>query len=147
MICNGNPKSSSNVPLTYNVWPAVIPVELSVILITVSARTTNTTVALSPIRPVEPGVPTNSASKLWNPTSAFGGMVMLTSTIPDASDVPVVEIVVPLRVTVTCTPTTAAPVLSNSSSLAFTSSPLSVLSFREGWFTPSIVGFTKVRTV
>ena len=121
--------------------------ELSVMFISVCANTTNITLAVSPINPVVPGVPVNSASRLWNPTARSAGVVRFTSIIPAASDVPVTETRVSLIMTVTCTPTTGAPVLSINSNLAFTSSPLSVLSLSEGWLTPSRVGFTKVNVV
>ena len=115
--------------------------------ILVSPNTTNLTVALSPTKPVVPGVPTNSAFKSWKPTGASNGTVRFRSTTPDASVGPTAETDVPLITTETCTPETAAPVLSISSRRAFTSSPLSVLSLSDGWFTPSSVGLTNVKTV
>ena len=146
-ICNELPKSSSRVPLTYRISPAVIAGELSVILTTVWASTTNVTSSVSPINPVVPGVPKNSALKSWKPTSIVVGTVKLTSIVPIESVVPIVVTAVPFSDTVTWTPTTAAPVLSNNCSLALTSSPLSVLSFSEGKFTPSKEGAMKERVV
>ena len=101
-------------------------------LISVWPRTTNATLVLSPINPVVPEVPRNSASKLWNPTSRVGGTVKFTSIAPNESVVPTAVTEVPFSDTVTCTPTTAAPVLSNNCKRALTSSPLSVRSFRDG---------------
>ena len=133
--------------MTYNTSPATIVAEVSVIVTSVCARTTNIISASSPTNPVVPEVPSNTEYRSWNPTLKSFGIVRLTSTLPVASVIPITFTFEPFNVTLTFTPTTGDPVLSDNWSTGLTSVPLSVLSFNEGVSGPSILGDMYIKTV
>ena len=92
--------SSSNVPFTVNVSPAVSAIGLSVIVKLVSANTANCVVALLPNNPVVPAIPLNVTLRSAGPTDRLLGTFKVPSAVPFAAVVNTALILVPTISTV-----------------------------------------------
>ena len=68
--------------MTNSLSPPITASEYSVIVIEVSARTTNDVCADELIKPVDPGIPANSAFRSETPTLMFAGTVRFVNAIP-----------------------------------------------------------------
>ncbi len=132
----GMSKSSSNVPLTYNISPATSDSVCSRIVKFVSASVTNSVDVLYPARPVVPASPSYEANTSLKPTEALNGTNKVPVAVPFARVVTVTDtssvMLVAGNENVTCCPSIGAPVLSSSKIRTSRKSPRSVRSFKDG---------------